>query len=40
MVGLLAGSAIGRLAPAHRAIFFVLLVILAALNGYSKAYSP
>jgi hypothetical protein len=35
-----AGSAVGWLAPWRLAIFLMLLVILAAANGYSKAYSP
>jgi len=36
----LTGSAIGWLVPAHRTIFLLLLVTLAASNGYSKAHSP
>lgn len=39
-VAIIAGSAVGWLAPWHLAMFLVLLVVLAAANGYSKAYSP
>jgi len=38
--GVTTGSAIGWLVPSHLTIFLVLLVMLAASNGYSKAYSP
>jgi hypothetical protein len=37
---IITGSAVGWLVPAHLAIFLALLVVLAAANGYSKAYSP
>jgi hypothetical protein len=39
-IAIIAGSVVGWLAPSRLTIFLVLLVMLAAANGYSKAYSP
>jgi hypothetical protein len=35
-----AGAAVGGIAPSPRLVIGVLAVVLAGVNGYSKAYSP